>query len=70
MSGPGVVNGAVGLGGRLEAEAFGEVMGEMWKGLNLENRLSEELGVARRRWDEWRRNSGLPWSINKRSYVH
>ena len=45
-------------------------MGEMWKGLNLENRLSEELGVARRRWDEWRRNSGLPWSINKRSYVH
>lgn len=42
MSGPGVVSGALGLGGRLAAEASGEVMGEMWKGLNLERRLSEE----------------------------
>lgn len=35
MRGPGVVSGALGLRGGLAAEASGEVMGEMWKGLRL-----------------------------------
>lgn len=83
MRGPGVASGALGLRGGLAAEASGEAMGEMWKGLNLECRLSEEMwkglnlerrlseewGVARRRWGKWRK-SELPWSVNERSYVH
>ena len=69
MRGPGVASGALGLLGGLAAEASGEAMGEMWKGLNLERRLSEEWGVARRRWGKWRK-SELPWSVNERSYVH